>query len=125
MSGSADTAEFYARVIRRLGRNAHEGEHGPLDADDAARLWNGVLAGQFTPSQEAALLMGLRVHGESPAMLAAFVRVTGGERTRRRAARQCGRGVALPRHRAQAADPRALACARPCSRGRPGADGNV
>ena len=76
MSGSAETAQFYARVIRRLGRNAREGEHGPLDADDAARLWRGVLAGQFTPSQEAALLMGLRVHGETAAMLAAFARVT-------------------------------------------------
>ena len=76
MSAPADTAEFYARVIRRLGRNAHEGEQGPLDTDDAARLWSGVLAGQFTPSQEAALLMGLRVHGESAAMLGAFARIT-------------------------------------------------
>jgi anthranilate phosphoribosyltransferase len=76
MSGSAETAEFYARVIRRLGRNAHEGEHGPLEVDDAARLWSGVLAEQFTLSQEAALLMGLRVHGESAAMLAVFARVT-------------------------------------------------
>jgi anthranilate phosphoribosyltransferase len=76
MSGSADTAEFYARVIKRLGRNAREGEHALLDGDDATRLWQGVLAEQFTPAQEAALLMGLRVHGESAAMLATFARVT-------------------------------------------------
>lgn len=75
-AASADTAEFYARVIKRLGRNAREGEHGPLDSDDATQLWRGVLAGTFTPSQEAALLMGLRVHGESAAMLVAFARVT-------------------------------------------------
>lgn len=76
MSATADTAGFYARVIKRLGRNAREGEHGPLDSDDATRLWRGMLAGDFTPSQEAALLMGLRVHGESAAMLVAFARVT-------------------------------------------------
>jgi len=76
MSGSVDTAEFYARVIKRLGRNAHEGEHGLLDGNDSTRLWHGLLANQFTPAQEAALLMGLRVHGESAAMLAAFARVT-------------------------------------------------
>jgi anthranilate phosphoribosyltransferase len=67
---------FYARVIKRLGRNAREGEHGMLDADDATALWRGLLAVEFSPAQEAALLMGLRVHGESAAMLAAFARVT-------------------------------------------------
>src|SRR5204863_7600447 len=76
MGASAETAEFYTRVIKRLGRNAREGEHGLLDADDATRLWRGLLDNQFSPAQEAALLMGLRVHGESAAMLAAFARVT-------------------------------------------------
>jgi anthranilate phosphoribosyltransferase len=76
MSGSTEIAEFYARVIKRLGRNAREGEHGLLNGDDAALLWQRLLAEQFTPAQEAALLMGLRVHGESPTMLAAFARVT-------------------------------------------------
>jgi len=76
MSGTAETTEFYARVIKRLGRNAREGEHGLLDNDDSARLWRELLADRFTPAQEAALLMGLRVHGESAAMLAAFARVT-------------------------------------------------
>jgi anthranilate phosphoribosyltransferase len=68
--------ELYARVIKRLGRNAREGVHGVLEPDDATHLWRGLLAQRFTPAQEAALLMGLRVHGESAAMLAAFARVT-------------------------------------------------
>jgi len=77
MNASVETtAGFYARVIKRLGRNAHEGVHGLLEGDDSARLWQGMLDGQFTPAQEAALLMGLRVHGESAAMLAAFASVT-------------------------------------------------
>jgi anthranilate phosphoribosyltransferase len=76
MSGSAETAEFYARLIKRLGRNARESEHGLLDPSDSMRLWRAVLASQFTPAQEAAVLMGLRVHGESAAMLAAFAHVT-------------------------------------------------
>jgi anthranilate phosphoribosyltransferase len=75
-AATADSAEFYARVIKRLGRNAREGGHGPLDRDDATRLWRGLLTAAFTPSQEAALLMGLRVHGESAAMLVAFAQVT-------------------------------------------------
>jgi anthranilate phosphoribosyltransferase len=76
MSAPSSTAEFYAYVVKRLGRNAREGEHGVLDPDEATRLWNELLAQRFTPPQEAALLMGLRVHGESAAMLAAFARVT-------------------------------------------------
>ena len=76
MSETEDTAAFYARVIKRLGRNARAGEHGPLDTADAMRLWQDLLAERFTPPQEAALLMGLRVHGESAAMLGAFARVT-------------------------------------------------
>jgi len=75
-SSDSDIGEFYARVIKRLGRNAREGEHGVLDVGDATRLWSALLANQFSPAQEAALLMGLRVHGESAAMLAAFARVT-------------------------------------------------
>jgi len=73
---AADIGEFYARVIKRLGRNARAGEHGVLDSDDATRLWRALLANQLSPAQEAAVLMGLRVHGESAAMLAAFARVT-------------------------------------------------
>src|SRR5262245_38375389 len=76
MSTVETPAEFYARVIKRLGRNAHEGVHGLLDNEDSVHLWQGMLEGAFTPAQEAALLMGLRVHGESAAMLAAFARVT-------------------------------------------------
>lgn len=76
MSAAPTPAEFYASVIKRLGRNAREGAHGVLDVDEATRLWRELLAGNFKPSQEAALLMGLRVHGESAAMLAAFARVT-------------------------------------------------
>src|SRR5262245_54772075 len=73
MNAAAETAaDFYARVIKRLGRNAREGEHGLLDNADSRRLWRGLLENIFTPAQEAALLMGLRVHGESAAMLAAF-----------------------------------------------------
>src|SRR5262249_32286194 len=62
--------------IKRLGRNARDGEQGALESGDAAELWRALLANRFSPAQEAALLMGLRVHGESAAMLAAFARVT-------------------------------------------------
>src|SRR5215470_6885503 len=76
MSAPSSPSEFYAYVVKRLGRNAREGEHGVLDPDEATRLWTDLLAQRFTPAQEAALLMGLRVHGESAAMLSAFARVT-------------------------------------------------
>lgn len=75
-ASAAETTALYARVIKRLGRNARAGEHGPLDGADATALWHGLLAQRFTPAQEAALLMGLRVHGEGPAILAAFARAT-------------------------------------------------
>jgi anthranilate phosphoribosyltransferase len=65
---------FYARAIRRLGRNARPGA-AILDADDMARVWRRLLATRLSPSQEAAVLMGLRVHGEDAAMLAACARV--------------------------------------------------
>lgn len=68
--------EFYAYVVKRLGRNAREGEHGVLEPDESTRLWTDLLAQRYSPSQEAALLMGLRVHGESAAMLAAFAHAT-------------------------------------------------
>jgi anthranilate phosphoribosyltransferase len=71
-----DLHTFYARVIKRLGRNARQGEHGILEPDDATRLWSALLDERLTPPQEAAVLMGLRVHGESAAMLAAFTRET-------------------------------------------------
>lgn len=73
---SAPTADFYAYVVKRLGRNAREGAHGVLEPEEATRLWADLLAQRYSPSQEAALLMGLRVHGESAAMLAAFAAVT-------------------------------------------------
>lgn len=66
----------YAEAIRRLGRNARPDGAGVLDEDLAGRMWNALLDERFSPAQEAALLMGLRVHGESAAMLAAFARAT-------------------------------------------------
>jgi anthranilate phosphoribosyltransferase len=76
-----DSHALYLRLIKHLGRNARQhGDpmraSGVLDAADADALWSAVLRQQFTPAQEAALLMGLRVHGESAAMLAAFVRAS-------------------------------------------------
>lgn len=70
-----DDAAFYARVIRRLGRNARP-DAAVLEPGDMARLWHLLLAERLTPSQEAAALMGLRVHGESAAMLAACAQQT-------------------------------------------------
>jgi anthranilate phosphoribosyltransferase/SAM-dependent methyltransferase len=70
------TAELYARVIKRLGRNARADGEGVLDAADAGATWSALLEQRFSRPQEAALLMGLRIHGESPAMLAAFIEVT-------------------------------------------------
>jgi anthranilate phosphoribosyltransferase len=69
----------YASAIRRLGRNARpEGDDGAgvLDHEAMTAVWSGLLARRFTPAQEAALLMGLRVHGESAAMLAACARAS-------------------------------------------------
>jgi anthranilate phosphoribosyltransferase len=66
----------YAEAIRRLGRNARPDGAGVLDDDLAGRVWTALLDERFSPAQEAALLMGLRVHGESAAMLAAFARAT-------------------------------------------------
>jgi anthranilate phosphoribosyltransferase len=75
-----DTEALYRRLIKRLGRNARprdaSEELGVLDQDEAYSLWSALLDQSFTPAQEAALLMGLRVHGESASMLAAFVRAT-------------------------------------------------
>lgn len=71
-----DTAGLYARVIKRLGRNAREGASGMLDSADARAIWAALLEQELTRPQEAALLMGLRIHGESPAMLEAFSDVT-------------------------------------------------
>jgi anthranilate phosphoribosyltransferase len=76
----AQASALHAEAIRRLGRNARpaaEGGHeGVLAPELAQRLWSALLEERFTPAQEAALLMGLRVHGESPAMLAAFARAS-------------------------------------------------
>jgi anthranilate phosphoribosyltransferase len=66
----------YAEAIRRLGRNARPDGAGVLDEELAGQVWNALLDERFSPAQEAALLMGLRVHGESAAMLAAFARAT-------------------------------------------------
>lgn len=76
VAAADDTADLYARVIRRLGRNAREGALGSLDEVDAYALWRALLSQRFTPAQEAAVLMGLRVHGEGPVVLAAFARAT-------------------------------------------------
>jgi anthranilate phosphoribosyltransferase len=76
LAATDDTAELYARVIKRLGRNAREGSPGPLDDTDAYSLWRALLSRRFTPAQEAAVLMGLRVHGEGAVVLAAFARAT-------------------------------------------------
>jgi anthranilate phosphoribosyltransferase len=67
-----DSAVLYARIIKRLGRNARERAEAPIDAAESRALWHALLARRYSPAQEAALLMGLRVHGEGPAVLAAF-----------------------------------------------------
>ncbi len=46
----------------------------PLDPERLTDAFNLVMAGEATPAQIAALLMGLRVKGETPAELAAVVR---------------------------------------------------
>ncbi len=71
-----DADSLYFPLIKRLGRNARPGERGLLDENEATALWQAMLDQRFSPSQEAALLMGLRVHSESAAMLAAFARET-------------------------------------------------
>lgn len=68
-------AALYAEAIRRLGRHARPGGE-VLDPATAGALWSALLARQFSSAQEAALLMGLRLHGESGAMLAAFAGAT-------------------------------------------------
>ncbi len=66
MSASAPNA--VVAVIRRL--TAAE----PLDPDQLTDAFNLVMAGEATPAQIAALLVGLRVKGETPIELAAVVR---------------------------------------------------
>ena len=66
MSGSAPNA--LVAVIRRLA--AAE----PLDPDQLTDAFNLVMAGEATPTQIAALLVGLRVKGETPIEVAAVVR---------------------------------------------------
>ncbi|MEG1970037.1 MAG: DNA-binding protein YbiB, partial [Burkholderiaceae bacterium] len=66
----------YAAAIRRLGRNPRPQATGVLEPEAAAALWSALLARRFSAAQEAALLMGLRVHGESAALLAALARAT-------------------------------------------------
>lgn len=46
----------------------------PLDPDRLTDAFNLVMAGEATPAQMAALIVGLRVKGESPAEVAAVVR---------------------------------------------------
>ncbi len=71
-----DADSLYFPLVKRLGRNARPGERGVLDENEATALWQALLDQSFSPPQEAALLMGLRVHSESAAMLAAFARET-------------------------------------------------
>ena len=66
MSASATSAVL--AVIRRLA--AAE----PLDPDQLTDAFNLVMAGEATPAQIAALLVGLRVKGETPVEVAAVVR---------------------------------------------------
>jgi len=77
---ASDIDRSYAIAIKRLGRNARGDEDGGaggvLDAELMSMVWTGLLAQRYTPAQEAALLMGLRVHGESAAMLDACARAS-------------------------------------------------
>jgi anthranilate phosphoribosyltransferase len=67
----SEAARVYAYAIKRLGRNVRPDDGEALDAETMRALWAALLAGRYSPAQEAALLMGLRVHGESAGMLAA------------------------------------------------------
>ena len=61
------SSEFLSQAIRRLA--AHES----LDAESVRRAFNVIMRGEGTPVQVAALLMALRVKGETPAEVAGVV----------------------------------------------------
>jgi anthranilate phosphoribosyltransferase len=65
---SADGSSALTAAIRRL---AH-GEQIP--SEELTRAFERVMTGEATPSQIAALLMGLRIRGETPEEVAAVVR---------------------------------------------------
>ncbi|HET9025879.1 MAG TPA: hypothetical protein VFN64_15010, partial [Burkholderiaceae bacterium] len=71
-----EAGRVYAYAIKRLGRNVRPEGGEVLDAEAMCALWSALLAGRYTPAQEAALLMGLLVHGESAGMLAACGKAT-------------------------------------------------
>lgn len=73
---SLDFTATYAEAVRRLGRNPRPGSEGVLEPALAQSTWQGLIEQRWSPAQEAALLTALRLHGESAAMLAAFVRAT-------------------------------------------------
>jgi anthranilate phosphoribosyltransferase len=65
---SVDGGGALAAAIRRLA-------HGePIPGEELTRAFERVMAGEATPSQIAALLVGLRVRGETPEEVAAVVR---------------------------------------------------
>ena len=61
------SSELLSQAIRRLA--AHES----LDAESVRRAFNVIMRGEGTPVQVAALLMALRVKGETPAEVAGVV----------------------------------------------------
>lgn len=65
---SADATSALTAAIRRLAL----GE--PIPSDELTRAFERVMAGEATPAQIAALLIGLRVKGETPEEVAAVVR---------------------------------------------------
>ena len=65
---SADGGSALTAAIRRLA-------HGEaIPSDELTRAFERVMAGDATPAQIAALLVGLRVRGETPEEVAAVVR---------------------------------------------------
>jgi anthranilate phosphoribosyltransferase len=69
---SADGSGALSAAIRRLA-------HGePIPGDELTRAFERVMAGEATSSQIAALLIGLRVRGETPEEVAAVVRAMQG-----------------------------------------------
>jgi anthranilate phosphoribosyltransferase len=70
----ASEAADAVRLARRLRVPA--GDARSLSIADAIALWTALLNERFVTAQEAALLMGLRMHGARGDLLAAFVRAS-------------------------------------------------
>jgi anthranilate phosphoribosyltransferase len=75
-SEAADAARLARRLRAQRGENGAHGATQSLSIADAIALWNALLAQRFVTAQEAALLMGLRMHGARGDLLAAFVRAS-------------------------------------------------